>query len=222
MFRVANFIIVLVLLATAVVVYQLKYASTMEAERLATLRSSIRKERDAISLMKAEWARRTSPIYVQGLVERHLDMKRLNVTDLSSLDGLPAKPNTSGDGIGGMIEALVDEPLVTSSVSRAVPNHGATSPDSPSVPSSSALRPAPQAAAPAPAPARRQQQPAPSRYISAAPPPPPAYYGQVQYARPQYAQPQATGRVIAEPPPPPVPSYGGAPILPPGSLPGAR
>ncbi|MGE4372200.1 MAG: hypothetical protein AB7E29_04730 [Xanthobacter sp.] len=212
MFRVANFIIVLVLLATAVVVYQLKYASTMEAERLATLRSSIRKERDAISLMKAEWARRTSPIYIQGLAERHLDMKRLDVADLSTLDNLPAKPSTSGDGIGGMIEALVDEPLVTSSVSRPAPDRGAASPDSPSVPSSSALRPS----TPAPAPARRQQ-PAASRHISAAPPPPPAYYGQVQYA-----QPQATGRVAAEPPPPPVPSYGGAPILPPGSLPGAR
>lgn len=144
MFRVANVVMVVALLVTAAVVYQLKVSSTAEAERLATLRTQIRKERDSIALMRAEWARRTSPIYIQGLAERHLDMKRLDVDSISNLDDLPAKPASSGDGIGGMIEALVDAPLVTSSAGSK-PTASTTAPTSSggaTVPATSALRPA--------------------------------------------------------------------------------
>lgn len=187
MFRVANVVMVIALLVTAAVVYQLKYASTSEAERLASLRVQIRKERDAISLMRAEWARRTSPIYIQGLAERHLDMKRLDVDSISSLDDLPEKPANPGDGIGGMIEALVDAPLVTSSTSSkpAGPSTAPTSSGGATVPATSALRPAkppaptppkpvagttnprPPAARPAPVAAAPAAEPAPE-----APPPP--------------------------------------------------
>ncbi|MCG5237640.1 hypothetical protein [Xanthobacter oligotrophicus] len=144
MFRVANVVMVVALLVTAAVVYQLKYASTAEAERLATLRTQIRKERDSISMMRAEWARRTSPIYIQGLAERHLDMKRLDIDSISSLDDLPEKPANSADGIGGLLEALVDAPLVTSSASSK-PSASPTAPTGTggaSVPATSALRPA--------------------------------------------------------------------------------
>lgn len=143
MFRVANVVMIVALLVTAAVVYQLKYASTAEAERLATLRAGIRKERDAMSLMKAEWARRTSPVYIQGLAERHLDMKRLDVDSISSLDDLPEKPGGNSDGIGGMIEALVDAPLVTSSTGKPAASPTApTSSGGATVPATSALRPA--------------------------------------------------------------------------------
>lgn len=118
MLRVANVVMVVALLLTAAVVYQLKYASTAEAERLANLRTAIRKERESIALMKAEWARRTSPIYIQGLVKRHLELKPLDVAAFSNLDDLPQKPAGDGDGIGGMLEALVDAPLVTSSLGK--------------------------------------------------------------------------------------------------------
>lgn len=191
MFRVANVVMIVALLVTAAVVYQLKYASTAEAERLATLRVQIRKERDAIGALRAEWARRTSPIYIQGLVERHLDMKRLDVDSISSLDDLPEKPSGNGDGIGDMIEVLVDAPLVTSSSgARQVPPAG-PNPTAPiasgaaTVPATSALR-----------------QPAPPKppASAAAPPPKP---------RPAAAVPQAAPAApppAAAPAPPPEPS----------------
>lgn len=185
MFRVANVVMVVALLVTAAVVYQLKVSSTAEAERLATLRTQIRKERDSIALMRAEWARRTSPIYIQGLAERHLDMKRLDVDSISSLDDLPAKPASGSDGIGGMIEALVDAPLVTSSAGTK-PTASTTAPTSSggaTVPATSALRPAnapvskpapsasatPRPAAPRPLP---PMQPAPAAAAPAPAPPP--------------------------------------------------
>ncbi len=155
MFRIANIIMVIALLVTAAVVYQLKYASTMEAERLANLRASIRKERDAIALMKAEWARRTSPFYIQGLVERHLDLKRLDMASVSDFSDLPAKPSDSSDGIGGLLEALVDEPLVTSSISRSASEPVTRAPESATLPAASAMRPSSPPPRPASAPAAR-------------------------------------------------------------------
>ncbi|MFS8036249.1 hypothetical protein ACI7BZ_04655 [Xanthobacter sp. AM11] len=180
MFRVANVVMIVALLVTAAVVYQLKYASTAEAERLASLRVQIRKERDAISLMKAEWARRTSPIYIQGLVERHLDMKRLDVESISSLDDLPEKPAGSTDGIGDILEALVDAPLVTASTGSASTRStgGGAAPagtGGASVPATSALRPANPPPKPAAAPSRPPApRPAPVAQQAPAEPPPPA------------------------------------------------
>ncbi|MFG1394007.1 cell division protein FtsL [Xanthobacter agilis] len=180
MFRVANILMVGALLVTAAVVYQLKYASTAEAERLATLRTQIRKERDSIAVMRAEWARRTSPFYIQGLVERHLDLKRLDVDSISDLADLPPKPASGGDGIGGIIEALEDAPLATSSTGKAsspTPNGGAPaasgSGGAASIPATSAIRPKPSAkpmaAIPAPA-TTGSIKPRPPSPSSAAPP----------------------------------------------------
>ncbi|WP_454915046.1 cell division protein FtsL [Xanthobacter sediminis] len=178
MFRVANILMVGALLLTAAVVYQLKYASTAEAEKLATLRSQIRKERDGIAVMRAEWARRTSPFYIQGLVERHLDLKRLEVDAISSLDDLPPKPANGGDGIGGIIEALEDAPLATSSTGKAsspTPNGGAPaatgSSGAASIPATSAIRPKP---APKPAGTPVAGIPAPATTGSIKPRPPAA------------------------------------------------
>ncbi len=144
MFRIANLLMVLALLVTAAVVYQVKYASTAEAERLAHLRAAIRAERDSIAVMRAEWARRTAPLYVQGLVQRHLDLQPLSSDNISTLDDLPEKPSANGDGIGGMIEALVDAPLTTSTVTKPGPSDRPTSTSSGSgasgPPAASALR----------------------------------------------------------------------------------
>ncbi|MFG1461492.1 hypothetical protein V5F77_01220 [Xanthobacter sp. DSM 24535] len=222
MFRVANLVMVVALLVTAGVVYQVKYASMAEAERLAHLRQSIRSERDAIAVMRAEWARRTSPIYIQGLVQRHLDLQPLSVDAISSLDGLPEKPATNSDSIGGMLEALVDTPLTTSSVGKpAVAKAEPATPASPAnalptgggaavLPSSSALRPANAPVRPKPVPpvaaAAPRQRPAPNLPFWAPKPigPAPSYA-----PSPSYAPPAPAENTLA-------------PMLPPGSLPANR
>ncbi|MFG1397887.1 hypothetical protein V5F62_19380 [Xanthobacter sp. VTT E-85237] len=232
MFRVANLVMVLALLATAGVVYQVKYASMAEAERLAHLRQAIRGERDAIAVMRAEWARRTSPLYVQGLVQRHLDLQPLSVDAISMLDDLPEKPATNSDSIGGMLEALVDAPLTTSSTGKAgaakaevaAPASAASSANAlPTgggaavLPSSSALRPAnapvrPKPVAPVASAAPRQQS-APNLPFWAPKPVAPA----PSYAAPTYAAPSYAPHPAAAPA-----ENALAPMLPPGSLPANR
>ncbi|MBB6308668.1 cell division protein FtsL [Xanthobacter tagetidis] len=199
MLRVANVVMVVALLVTAGVVYHLKYASTSEAERLASLRVQIRKEREVIGRLKAEWARRTSPIYIQGLVQRHLDLKRLDVDSISDLSDLPERPQGSDDKIGGMIEALTDAPLVTSSVNRSAPAvAGAAGSAAPGVPAASALR---QPSAPKP--------PAPPR-------------PQTAQRTPAQAPVPAAPEPEPQPPKPPGLFDALAPLFPPGFLSGNR
>lgn len=201
MFRVANIVMVGALLITAAVVYQLKYASTAEAERLATLRGQIRKEREVIGVLKAEWARRTSPVYIQGLVERHLDLKRLDVDSISDLASLPDRPSSGNDGIGGIIEALEDAPLVTSSVSRSPTAGSPASTTSSAVPDKSALRPPP--SKPLTVPANTALAPRPSQTRPAAAPRPAA--GVPSAAAPVAPAPAPVA--AAEPAPNPVSTF---------------
>ncbi|WP_341990495.1 hypothetical protein [Azorhizobium sp. AG788] len=209
MFRIANLLMVLALLVTAAVVYQVKYASTAEAERLAHLRAAIRAERDSIAIMRAEWARRTAPLYVQGLVQRHLDLQPLSSDNISTLDDLPEKPSANGDGIGGMIEALVDAPLTTSTVTKPGPAErspaAATGSGASGPPAASALR-NPNAPVAKPAAKERTGTPVARNAAPAAAP---------SGAVPQAAPPPAA------PPAPFNPFAALGALLPPGILPGS-
>lgn len=127
MFRILNAVSVIALLAAAGIVYHVKYSSAFEAQEIAKLRTEIRSERDRIAILHAEWARRTAPDRVQALAEKHLDMQPLDVDHMDRLASLPAKPDASGDGLGGMIEALVDGP----SLNPPAPEAAASKPAKP-------------------------------------------------------------------------------------------
>jgi cell division protein FtsL len=99
---------ILVLVASAFVVYKVKYESTYEVQRIAKLRSEIRGEREKLALLRAEWTRLASPQRVQDLASRHLGMKPLEVARMNDLAGLPEKPASPEDvdPIGEFIETL--------------------------------------------------------------------------------------------------------------------
>ncbi|MDR6952260.1 hypothetical protein J2X65_001611 [Ancylobacter sp. 3268] len=138
MFRILNLVSVIALLAAAGAVYHVKYSSAFEAQKIVKLRDEIRWERDRIATLNAEWARRTAPDRIQALAEHHLDMQPLDVARMDVLASLPAKPEQSGDALGGMIEALVDSPT-----GAAIP----TSQAKPSAPKPMVRAPAPPVAA---------------------------------------------------------------------------
>ncbi|MFK8250230.1 cell division protein FtsL [Ancylobacter terrae] len=202
MFRVLNLVSILALLAAAGAVYNVKYAATSEAQRIAKLRSEIRQERDRIAMLNAEWARRTAPDRVQALAERHLDMQPLGVDSMDTLANLPAKPAANDDVLGGMIEALVDGPMTTSSLPRDKAPARATPG---AAPAAAAPRPAPSAMAP-PAPRREAPvaiaNPLPPAAVPAAPPAP-------RGPLPLYAMPPAG-------------VMGGAPAVPGAAVPQGR
>ncbi len=56
------------------------------------LHAEIREQRDAIAVLRAEWAKLDAPLRLQGLAERHLALKPLNATQYDQLKNLPERP----------------------------------------------------------------------------------------------------------------------------------
>lgn len=103
--RLLNLFVIIGLVAAAAYVYEIKFQATLDAERLAKMRSEIRRERDAIAALRADWAKLQTPRRIEGLAQRHLPLKPADAHQVSSLDNLPERPKPeNSDPIGTLIE----------------------------------------------------------------------------------------------------------------------
>ena len=109
--RLLNFVVIGALVLAAAYVYRIKFDSTVQAERLAKLRGEVRRQRDDIAALRAEWGQLDNPERVETLAKRYLHLKTVAPTQFDSLDRLPERPPqdvtaTNQDPIGGIIENL--------------------------------------------------------------------------------------------------------------------
>jgi cell division protein FtsL len=112
--RLLHLIVVAALVCAAMYVYKIKFDATLQAERVAKLRTEIRHERDAIASLRAEWSQLDNPIRIQGLAQRHLALKPIDATQFDAFDRLPERPAdavapNSDDPIGAMIDMSVPD-----------------------------------------------------------------------------------------------------------------
>ncbi len=119
--RILNLVVIVALVAAAAYVYRIKFDSTVQAERLAKIRSEVRRERDTIAALRAEWGELDNPARVEALAKRYLQLKPVTPTQFNSLDQLPDRPpqfikSDSQDPIGVMIENLEEPDTVTGSI----------------------------------------------------------------------------------------------------------
>mgnify|MGYP000256381069 CR=1 FL=1 len=120
--RIIHFLVVGMLVFAAAYVYRIKMESTSRVERVQRLNAEIREQRDAIAVLRAEWARLDAPLRLQGLAERHLALKPVTAQQYDQLKNLPERPPNFArdpDPIGSMletIEAANDATVVTGSV----------------------------------------------------------------------------------------------------------
>jgi hypothetical protein len=129
--RILNLIVVGVLILAAAYVYRIKFDSTVQAERLAKIRSEVRRERDAIAGLEAKWAELDNPARIEGLAKRFLPLKQIEPSQYSSLDQLPERPPElvqpgSQDPIGAFLQDSDASPAATGSVIGAVKPPAAT------------------------------------------------------------------------------------------------
>ncbi|MFN3659281.1 MAG: hypothetical protein ACK4UO_18700 [Pseudolabrys sp.] len=108
--RLLNIMVIAALILAASAVYKIKFDSTLQAERVGKLRNEIRNERNAIAVLRAEWARLDTPGRIQGLAERHLALKPIEPTQFDGFDRLPERPAVvvppTSDPIGAMLAPL--------------------------------------------------------------------------------------------------------------------
>jgi len=122
--RIIHFLVIGMLVFAAAYVYRIKMESTSRTERVLRLNAEIHEQRDAIATLRAEWAKLDAPLRLQGLADRHLELKPINATQYDQLKNLPERPPNfarpgAPDPIGAMIntiEAASDAETVTGSV----------------------------------------------------------------------------------------------------------
>ena len=122
--RIIHFLVIGMLVFAAAYVYRIKMESTSRTERVLRLNAEIHEQRDAIATLRAEWAKLDAPLRLQGLADRHLELKPINATQYDQLKNLPERPPNfarpgAPDPIGAMIntiEASAEPDSVTGSV----------------------------------------------------------------------------------------------------------
>jgi len=110
--------VIAALVAAAAYVYDIKYETTLRAERVAKLQHDIRAERDATAALRAEWAKLANPARIQKLAQKHLQLKPFQTSQVDSFDNLPMRPPQivppdTSDPIGAMID-IGDDDLTAS------------------------------------------------------------------------------------------------------------
>jgi hypothetical protein len=112
--RLLNIMVIGALILAASFVYKIKFVSTLQAERVAKVAGELRRERDAIATLRAEWATLDTPGRIQGLASRHLALRPILPTQFDSLDRLPERPimvvqPPSSDPIGAMVAPVTPD-----------------------------------------------------------------------------------------------------------------
>lgn len=120
-FRIFNIVAIGALILAAAYVYRIKYDSTVQAEHLAKLRTELRKERDRIASLRAQWGELDNPTRIQALANRFLQLKPMAPTQFDSLDRLPEQSpddahTANNDPIAGMIDNLDSPDGVTGTI----------------------------------------------------------------------------------------------------------
>jgi hypothetical protein len=120
MMRILNILVICALVLAASAVYKIKFDSTLQAARVAKLRNELRHERDAIAVLRAQWAKLDTPSRIHELADHFLKLQPIKPTQFDSFDNLPARPRPAppgGDPIGAMIAPSA--PATTGSVPAA-------------------------------------------------------------------------------------------------------
>ena len=121
-----NLVVIAALILAAAYVYRIKFDSTVQAERLARIRSQVRHERDTIAALRAQWSELDNPARIEALAKRFLPLKPIAPTQFDKLDNLPdrAPDLITPDGkdpIRAMIEKADEAQGATGSIPAAAP-----------------------------------------------------------------------------------------------------
>jgi hypothetical protein len=106
--RFIHLLVIGALIFAASAVYKIKFDSTRQAEQVAKLHDQIRRERNAIAALRAEWAQLDTPGRIQDLASRYLKLQEGKPTQFDGLDALPPRPQVppgGADPLGAMVNA---------------------------------------------------------------------------------------------------------------------
>src|SRR5229473_512466 len=129
--RIIHLLVIGILVFAAAYVYRIKMESTSRTERVLRLHAEIREQRDAIAVLRAEWAKLDAPPRLQGLAERHLALKPLNAAQDAIATARPDIIDRNGEVLATDVKApsLFGEPRRIIDKDEAIELLTATLPD---------------------------------------------------------------------------------------------
>src|SRR5690606_30294256 len=104
MIRIASSLAIVLMITAAIGLYRFKDAAAESERHIESLRAQITAERERIAVLRAEWNYLNQPGRIQDLSERYLDLERLDVGQIASIDALPMRPieiDPYGGALGG-------------------------------------------------------------------------------------------------------------------------
>lgn len=105
MIRLLNILAIAALIGSAVYAYTIKYGTIYRAEQITKLNHEIQAERDAIGVLRAEWAHLARPERIQELATKYLDLQPLALNQIVTASAIPEKA-ARVDSIGRKLESL--------------------------------------------------------------------------------------------------------------------
>ena len=106
--RIFHLIAVFVLVGSAVYLYRVKYETIYLSEQVAKLKRDIAREKDAISMLHAEWQQLNSPERLQKLAHANSQLTTLRVHQISAWAEIPDR-STTADMIGDKLLSLGED-----------------------------------------------------------------------------------------------------------------
>lgn len=91
MMRVSLVIWLIVAVGVAVGLYHVTYEAQKLEERLQQVRGAVKKEREALHVLEAEWSYLNRPARLARLAEEHLNMRPLSSGQIVSVTQLPPR-----------------------------------------------------------------------------------------------------------------------------------
>ncbi|MFO1116298.1 MAG: hypothetical protein U1E28_11475 [Beijerinckiaceae bacterium] len=114
------------LIGSAIYAYTIKYQTLYRSDQIAKLTRQIQQEKDAVGMLKAEWAHLVRPDRLAPLADKYLDLEMTHPHQIVSFAALPDRTQR-GDEIGKKLEALgLSEPTNTPAPARTTTGATAT------------------------------------------------------------------------------------------------
>ena len=105
MWRLMHALAIAALIGSAAYVYGVKYRTIYASEQLVKTRHLVAREKDAINLLRAEYAHLARPDRIQALAESKLGLQGVMLSQIAKVTDLPeAMPKV--DSIGRTLESL--------------------------------------------------------------------------------------------------------------------
>jgi hypothetical protein len=106
--RIFNAVLLIAMIGGAGVTYDMKHGAEVEADKVVRLQADIAREKETLTLLRAEWSKLSQPGRLQELVARYADHFKLApfaADQFATLDEIPQKAIDPGDALGKKIAA---------------------------------------------------------------------------------------------------------------------